>query len=136
VQEEDPRGPINEENLLEKGIENPKSLDSHELFELNNYINDNAHYEYYVKFINFSKPYDKLFAYGPNIINIKHPSGQDLLRFICYTIYKKLWENVSKESLGKLEDSIRVFLENSVQDYSQIVDFDYLTENEKNINYE
>ena len=40
VQEEDSREPINREDLLEKGFENPKSLDSHELFLLNNHIRE------------------------------------------------------------------------------------------------
>jgi len=136
VQEENIREMINIEDLFERGFQNPKSLNSFELFALNGHFNDLRPYRRSIKFINFLKPFDNLFAYGPRIINTKHPSGQDLLRFICCIESKKIGTNLSKDTLGKLDDSIRKFLSNREYLLSDIIDGSFLTSNEQDTNYE
>ncbi|MFZ3148647.1 MAG: ATP-binding protein [Methanothrix sp.] len=133
--EENSREPISIEDLLERGFENPKSLELNELFLLNKHISRILGYGNEVTFINFSKPFDNLFAYGSKFINIKHPSGQDLLRFICCINSKKMSTKLSRGSLGKLEDSILNFLEGYLFYSSEIISSRYLIDNEKNINY-
>ncbi len=123
---------ISTEDLFEMGFENPKSIDSYKLSLLNNYIELSADS---VKFINFLKPFDKLFAYGSKFINIMHPSGQELLRFICATKSENLCANLPRDAIGKLDDLIEKFFNSSIYFNSKIIDCDYLIENEEDVNY-
>jgi hypothetical protein len=136
VQDEDRRELINKEDLFERCFHNPMSLDSYEISALNGHISDLSMRGYDVKFINFSKPFDNLFAYGPRIINANHPSGRDLLRFICCIKSRKIGEKLSKDALGKLDDSIRKFFGHSLHYISELIESGYLAEPRKDTNAE
>jgi len=118
---------ISSEILYEKAFDNPASLDSYELFLLNKFL---LHESYSSrsksKFINFSKPFNELFAYGSKIINIEHPAGQELLKLFCAPKIFKLNANLSSNLLGKLEDTIMNYL--SIGSYlrSDTLKIDYL----------
>lgn len=96
--------PIDISNLLEKAAKDPSLLSPYELNLLcgkvliNNFFLD-------FKFINFSEPFDQLFAYGVQILNIKHHSAEKLLQFICKLISSKKHKILSSE-LGKLDDLV------------------------------
>lgn len=101
-------------NLLEKAVRNPNLLSSYELSLLNE--NDSRYNTPHLKFVNFSKPFDRLFAYGTRIMNIKHPVAKDLLRLICILRLSKEHKSLSRE-LGKLEDSISSYYEMSTLNF-------------------
>jgi len=107
---EDPKKIGSDENLLEKAIEDPTSLDSHELSSLNKindfWIQGTEYTTLELNFVKFLKPFDKMFAYGSHVININHPSGQELLRFVCMVKILEMNKNKSTEALGRLKESI------------------------------
>ncbi|MDF0589940.1 HD domain-containing protein [Candidatus Methanocrinis natronophilus] len=61
--------------LLEKAIQNPRSLTAFEL----NQLSEMTH----TRVANFSKPFDNLFGYGRELMNINHPVVQELIRIFC-----------------------------------------------------
>jgi hypothetical protein len=89
--------------LYKKGFENPKSFNSYELFQLNELDRSG------IKFIKFSPPFDNFFSYGSRIVNISHPAGQDLMRFICCIKSEEIGANLSRGLLGTLDDLIKQY---------------------------
>ena len=61
--------------LFEKAIQNPRSFNAFELNQLSKMT--------YTRVANFSKPFDNLFGYGWELMNINHPVVQELIRIIC-----------------------------------------------------
>jgi hypothetical protein len=103
--------------LFEKVFEDIKGLDSHDLSLLNDYIGTNSGYKYNIKFINFLKPFEHLFSYGSKIINIGNPSGEDLLKFICFILHKKNFADLHQDLIGRLDDKIYEFFNTNAGKY-------------------
>ncbi len=58
------------------------------------------------KAIEFSKPFEQLFAYGKEGMNLRHPMTQALVRFAAVVELSKRRKILTRKQIGHLEDGI------------------------------
>lgn len=95
------------EPVLEKTKKNPALLNPEERELL---INELYGFVRIPKFIEFPQPFEQFFAYGPMMLNIKHPVTQALLRFAASLKLSKIHGTLPKDRIGHLQDALNEFL--------------------------
>lgn len=97
------------EIVLERTIENPTLLNPVERETLHKILYKIS--SYFPRFAEFSPPFNQFFAYGRNMLNLKHPVTQALLRFGALLELSKMRKTIPKDRIGHLQDAIAKFLE-------------------------
>lgn len=99
------------EDILEIASKEPIKLTAYEVHRLNCYFQRGGLFNELLlsEAIEFPHPFDKSFAFGSDIINIKHPGGESLFRFRAALELAKIRKNLPAEQLGKLIDSLSNF---------------------------
>jgi hypothetical protein len=90
------------EAILEKAVEDPAQLNPVE----KSILLDEKILKRLPKAIEFSKPFEQLFAYGSQAMNLKHPMTQALVRFAAVVELSKRRKILAREQIGHLEDGI------------------------------
>ncbi len=113
VQEERPEI----ETVLERTIKNPTLLNPVERELLNGTLSKVGYH--LPPFVEFLQPFEQFFAYGNEMLNLKHPVTQALLRFGASLTLSKMRKTIPEDCIGNLQDvSWKFLLELPDGDYS------------------
>lgn len=85
--------------ILEKTIENPTMLNFAEIEELQQILN-------FHHFVEFPSPFEHYFAYGSEMLNLKHPITKALLQINASLKLSKINETLPKDTIGQIEDQL------------------------------
>lgn len=94
------------EAVLEKALSDPTLLSSRETVLLNLESKFHGHIR------EFFPPFEKSFAYGWKVFNIKHPITQDLIRMAAAIKLADKHGTLPKSEIGNLEDMVDAISEN------------------------
>lgn len=92
------------EAVLEKAVRDPTLLNSVERALLYRTLSDPSYR--LPEAIEFTQPFEQSFAYGGELLNLKHPVTQALLRFVAAFELSKRCRTLPKDRLGHLEDAL------------------------------
>ena len=99
------------EDILEIAAEEPSKLTAYEVHQLNSYFQREGVFKELLlaEAIEFPHPFSESFAFGGDLMNIKHPGGEALFRFRATLELAKIRKNLPAEQFGKLTDSYMNF---------------------------
>lgn len=95
------------EIVLERAIENPTLLNAVEREILHEMVYLSRDFP---RFVEFPQSFDQFFAYGGEMLNLKHPVTQALLRFGASLKLSKMRKTIPEDRIGHLQDAIAEFL--------------------------
>ncbi len=101
------------ETVLKKAIQDPTQLNPEEIkifLERMEELKQTRNFRL-PDFVEFPQPFEHSFAYGVKIFNLKHPVTQALVKFVASLDLAKKQKNLSEDSIGHLEDSLRIFID-------------------------
>ena len=90
--------------ILEKTIENPTMLNFAEIDELQRILK-------FHRFVEFPPPFEHYFAYGGEMLNLKHPITKALLQINASLELSKINETLPKDIIGQIEDQLMKCME-------------------------
>lgn len=97
---EKPKKLPDDEQILEKAVENPILLNQVERARFVKFLTRIP------RIVEFSQPYQEYFAYGSEFLNLKHPITQTLIKITAYWELAKRRGNLPKVQLGRLDDAL------------------------------
>ena len=83
--------------ILQKTIENPTTLNFAEIEQLQRILN-------FDPFVEFPPPFEHYFAYGGEMLNLKHPITKVLLQINASLKLSKIDKTLPKDTIGQIED--------------------------------